>query len=497
MNEAESRTRSLVAGAGVMLPATLVGSAALLMVDIFASHILSLGDYGLYGALRRAVQIGGFVALLGMENAVIRVIARDPDAAAARAGTRGAFAWTFAAAVLLAALTFVAAPTLAQFVDDSPDTVSALRLAACALPFWAIRTISVAAAQGWGSLWPRALVTFVAWPAVQLLGLYIAVYEFSFGVNGAVAGFGVAVAAGAFQGAWHLWRLRPDRFAPVADPGEGALAPMWAVAWPQWVHGVSMALYTWLDQVLLVGLAGAVEAGRYGPVAQLTPLFAMGLGALNSAFAPLIARHHAEGDRAGLAAQYRMVTRWALVLAVPPVAVALAVPMCVLSPWASASAETGTGLRIVAATQLICTAVGSVNYLLVMSGRARDPLWNAVPAVLVSAGASWWLIPSHGAVGAAAANGAAMLVANLGGLAQVWRHLHIHPFHAALTRPLLAGVGVAAVALAITAWLGNGVPALVAIAVVGGVVYAALLAALGFDDADRNVLAALRRKVAR
>lgn len=486
-----------MAGAGVMLPATLVGSAALLLVDVLASDSLSVADYGLYGAVRRAVQIAGFVALLGMENAVIRVVARAPASADASAGVRGAAAWTAAAGALCGLLAFVGAPWLATAVDDSPHTVDALRIAALALPFWSLRTITVAAAQGWGDLRPRALVTFLVWPLAQAAGLLLAVKVLGLGVLGAVAGFTAAVAAGAAQGGWHLWRLRRGRVVSEPARGEGRFLAMWPVAWPQWAHGVSMALYTWLDQVLLVGLAGATAGGRYGPVAQLIPLFGMGLGALNSAFAGVIARKHAEGDRAGLLAQYRLVTRWAVVLAVPPVVVALTVPFSVLAPWSSASPETAEALRVVALAQLGCTAVGSVNYLLIMSGRPRDPLWNAAPAVIVSVLLSLLCIPRWGAAGAALANGAAALVANGGGLLQVWRHLHIHPFHAALAKPLLAGVAVAAVSWGAQQLLGDGLFTLVPIALVGGLAYGGALLLLGLDDGDREVLAALRRKVGR
>ncbi len=497
MSEGQGSNRTLVAGAGVMLPATLVGSAALLLVDVYASHSLDVADYGLYGAVRRAVQIAGFVALLGMENAVIRVVARAPAGPDARAGVGVGAAITVAAGALLGAFAFFFAPALASFVDDSPHTTSALRIAAVALPFWSLRTVTVAAAQGWGDLRPRAFVTFLAWPLVQALGLLLLVGGLGLGVLGAVAGFTAAVGVGALQGAWHLWRLRRGHRPEGAATGEGSLPRLWPVAWPQWVHGVSMALYTWLDQVLLVALAGATAGGRYGPVAQLMPLFAMGLGALNSAFAPVIARKHAQGDREGLREQYRLVTRWAVLLAVPPVVVALTVPMSVLAPWAGADAETANALRVVALAQLGCTAVGSVNYLLIMSGRPRDPLWNAGPAVLTAVVLSMFCIPRWGVVGAAVANGVAAWVANGGGLVQVWLHLGIHPFHRGLFKPILAGGGVAVVAIGAQRLLGDGLLTLLPIAVVGGIAYVGALFALGLDSGDREVLAALRRKVGR
>jgi hypothetical protein len=88
-------------------------------------------------------------------------------------------------------------------------------------------------------------------------------------------------------------------------------------------------------------------------------------------------------------------------------------------------------------------------------------------------------------------------VANGGGLVQVWLHLGIHPFHRGLFKPILAGGGVAVVAIGAQRLLGDGLLTLLPIAVVGGIAYVGALFALGLDSGDREVLAALRRKVGR
>ncbi len=497
MAAADASARSLVRGAGLMLPATLAGYALLLGVDVVANHLLSLEDYGLYGNIRRLVQIAGFVVLLGMENAVIRVVARAPDAPAARAGVWTGL-WSSAAGGLVAGLAlFFAAPSIAAEVDPSPDTVLAIRIAAAALPLWSIRTITVAACQGWGSLLPRALVTFIAWPIVQLGGLVLGAKLLGLGALGAVAGYAAAVALGAVQGLWHLWRMRRGVPGLTAGegPGEGALFAMLAVAWPLWVHGVGMALYTWADQLALGGLLGERAAGLYGPVAQLSPLFGVGLGALNNAFAPVIARKHHEGDRAGLAWMYRVVTRWAVVIATPAVMLALVVPRSVLAPWHHVGPETVEALRITAVAQLICTGVGSVNYLLLMSGRPRDPLYNAIPAVLVSLGACYVLIPRYGVAGAALANALAMVLANLLGLAQVWRHLHMHPVDRGLLRPLFASLPLVGLALFCQAFLGDGWATLLIAGGLGSLAFLGVLTMLKLDEGDRMVLDWVRSKL--
>ncbi len=471
-----------------MLPATLLGNALLLGLDTYLNGVLPLAEYGMYGAVKRLLQIVGFVGLLGMENAVIRVVARAPGAASAQAGLRTAMAATLATSTVLAVGLYTLADLVAAWVDDAPGTASALRLGALSLPFAAARLLAVAAAQGWGTLLPRAVVTFLAWPVLQFLGFYMLAR--AYGDNGiaAVGGYTLAVGLGAAHAWWSLSRVRP---APVeGEPAEGALAAMFAVSWPLWVQGIGMALYTWADQVVLLGLRGAEAAGVYGPVATIAPLFGLGLGALNSAFAPVIARKHAEGDTVGLQAMYRLVTRWAVLLAVPPVAVAVVAPMTALAPWPNASAEAGTALRITALAQLACTAVGSVNYLLIMCGRQRDTLYNAVPAVLINLVLSFVLVPRLGVTGAALANGVAMAVANVAGLVQVWRHLHIHPFAPGLVRALLAGIAPALLAyLAPGGWLGVGL-----VALVGGAAFAVSVYLLGLDDFDRLLVDTFRKR---
>jgi O-antigen/teichoic acid export membrane protein len=288
-----------------------------------------------------------------------------------------------------------------------------------------------------------------------------------------------------------LLRQRRDVFAA----GVASLGAMVAVAWPLWLQGMIMAVYTWADQVLLAGLRSTELAGVYGPVATLSPLFGVGLGALSGAFAPLIAEKHKAGDIAGLAAMYRLVTRWAVVLSLPAVVVCLAAPEAVLRLWPHGSTEAATALRIVCLAQLFGTAVGAVNYLLIMAGRPRAVLVNGVPAMIANLVLSFVLIPSMGVTGAALAAAAAAICANGIGLWQVWHHIGIHPFDRAFVRPLLA-----AVPAVVVAWLARGLDPIWAVGVggvVGGLVFLVALRLLGFDAGDRQVIDTFARKLRR
>jgi O-antigen/teichoic acid export membrane protein len=264
-----------------------------------------------------------------------------------------------------------------------------------------------------------------------------------------------------------------------------------------WLHGIVMGLYTWIDQVLLAGIRSPEAAGIYGPVATLAPLFGVGLGALNGMFAPIIAERRDAGDMEGLQRLYRTVTRWAVALAVAPLAVAAVAPEAVLGLWPNGSAEAAPALRITCLAQLICTSVGSVNYLLIMAGHQRATLWNGVPAVLLNIGLSFLWIPRFGVTGAALANAVAMVTANGVGLAQVWLALRIHPFDRSFSRPFVAGVPAVGVVWAVDQ-LGWAPLPTVALAGIGaGVVFLAALRGLGLDADDRLVTDAILRKFKR
>jgi O-antigen/teichoic acid export membrane protein len=498
----QSEVRKLARGGSVMLAATLVGNALLLVLDVYANGVLGNAGYGLFGAIRRVLQLGGFVVLLGMENAVIRYVATAGSVAAARSVAARALMGTALAGAACAALLAVLAEPFAAWIDPAPDTVLALRIGALALPLSAVRMVAVSASQGLGNVTHRAMVMFVAWPVAQLAGVWVLTDALGLGSVGAVGAYVAAMAVGAAL-ALRLWTRATRTGASAEDqgatiaavPAVASFGALFAFAWPMWVQGIVMAAYTWVDQVLLAGLRSAEEAGIYGPVAVLAPLYGLGLGALNGPFAPQIAERHAAGDREGLQRLYRTVTRWAVALAVPPIAVSIAASETVLALWPHGSPAAVPALRVACAASLFCTAVGSVNYLLIMAGRPRAALVNGLPALVLNVMLCVWLVPRHGALGAAVANAVAMCTANGLALLQVRTLLGVHPFDRALLKPLVAGAPAC-----VAAWLGAQVPGpplarVLCAGVAAGAAFFGGFVALGLGEDDRAVVQALRRRL--
>jgi hypothetical protein len=90
-------------------------------------------------------------------------------------------------------------------------------------------------------------------------------------------------------------------------------------------------------------------------------------------------------------------------------------------------------------------------------------------------------------------------VNNLIPMAQVWLHLHIHPYRRDFWKPIAAGLIATAVALVVVraSGIGTGIQAGGVGVGVLGLVYLAVFVAFGLSPEDRTALATLRASTRR
>jgi O-antigen/teichoic acid export membrane protein len=495
--------RQVAAGAGVLLPATLVGTVLLLIHDMLVNGNLTTEEYGLYATCKRVLQIGFLLGFLGLENAVVRFVSEGHgtgDSERTRGAWRKAQAWSLAASGTLAALLVVFANPLAGLFghgDSASEMLPwALRVLAVCLPLAAVRMMTTSASQGLLVMWPKALVLQVAWPALNILGVYVFTVRGGRGLEGVLWAYDLSMLAGALLGLWSLRRIRSDMVNP-RQPGGIESATLWAFAAPLWIYTIVNGVYAWLDQLLLAGMAGMEKAGIYAPVAILAPLFPIGLMALNGIFAPVIASLHARGEKKELERVYKVVARWSLTLGLPLCIGAFVAPESVIGIWPAGRPEAAVALQVMAVGLVFPIAVGSVNYMLIMSGHQRQVLWNGIPGIFVNLGLALWLIPKWGITGAAVANAGSLVFISAFAAVQVWVLLRMHPFSKAMLKPILASVPAGATGWWISLRLDDHLVGLSMVAIVGigiAIVFGMCLALFGFDDQDRMLFQRFRRK---
>lgn len=147
------------------------------------------------------------------------------------------------------------------------------------------------------------------------------------------------------------------------------------------------------------------------PAANLNTLV---MGSFALLYTPVLARLLARGDRAGVSALYWRTAVWMALLSFPIFALTacLAEPVTLLlyGERYQASAEL---LRILAVAYYLNAALGFNNLTLKLLGRLRLSLAIDLLCLACNLGLAFWLVPRHGALGAALATAGVLVFQNL------------------------------------------------------------------------------------
>ena len=202
-----------------------------------------------------------------------------------------------------------------------------------------------------------------------------------------------------------------------------ALRPWASAALPLLALAGLQVLNARVDVVLLGALADPAAVGHYAVANRAAALVAMPLLAANAALGPAIARLHAQGDHEGLRRAIFRSRQLTLTVALPITAFMLLGGELVLRLFGTSFLAARPVLSLLASAQLVNVALGSVGLILLMTGHARTAVWGLCCSATLNLGLDLWLIPTHGAWGAAIAAGSSLLVWNLLLAAGVRRHL--------------------------------------------------------------------------
>jgi O-antigen/teichoic acid export membrane protein len=244
------------------------------------------------------------------------------------------------------------------------------------------------------------------------------------------------------------------------------------------------------DKVLIGLYLAAKPVGIYVLASTLGAFVPLILQSVNQIFAPVIADLHARDRRDVLQKLFQTLTRWILAATLP-----MATVVILFAPQAmrlfGAEFETGWPvLVIVALGQIGNCAVGSVGYLLLMSGHQKRLIKVQVVAAIASVIINVALIPVLGITGAALAAALVNVGSNLWNLVEVHRALHISPYNRSYYK-LLIPAGLMTAALAV---LRLGIPfpgktwmLLLLAFLLSYAVFGASLVAFGLDEDDKTV----------
>ena len=238
---------------------------------------------------------------------------------------------------------------------------------------------------------------------------------------------------------------------------------------------VAQTLLKRSDIVLVAALRSPAEAALYTAATRFVVFGQLGVQALQQALAPQLSGLFARGERRAAQEVYETATAWSIMLAWPVyLGCAVLAPM-LLSLFGAGYEGAAAVVVILSVAMLMGTASGSVDTVLLMSGRSWLSLANVGAALTINLGLNVVLIPRLGIVGAALSWAAAIVVRNALPLLEIRYLLRMSPLGAGTVwvgASALVCFGLPAGALRA---LGASSPVLVGVLVLGLLVYVGLL----------------------
>ena len=485
---------------GVFFAGTIFTAAAGYLFKIYLARVLGAEALGIYALGMTIVGLLGVFNALGLPYSAVRFVAAY-SATARLDLLRGFLVRSIALLLifnlLLGGAVLLVGPWVAVHAYHTPGLSRYLGLFALIMIFGALTGFLGQVLTGYKDVARRTVITnFIGSPltmifTLALVGAGLGLWGYIFAqVASALVVFVLLAVA--------VWKLTPK----AARALSGSLAPVEneVISFSVTVFGVSFLefLMSQADKILIGFYLNAREVGIYAVAMALVAFVPIILQSVNQIFSPTIADLYARGQIELLGRIFQTLTKWILGLTLP-----LAAGMVIFAPALMRifghDFEVGWPILIIGTLgQLINCGVGSVGYLLMMSGNQRRLIRIQAVMACVMVALNLVLIPKWGITGAAIGAAVTNAVTNLWYLAEVRRRLSLSPYSRSYWRLLLPLGGNLAVLLVVRSTLKAVHPEWMVIAAGLSLAYLAFIViamAFGLDADDRLLAVAVWSKV--
>ena len=425
---------------------TIFTAAAGYFFKVYLARRLGAEALGLYALGMSLVGIVGLFNAIGLPAAAARFVAEYSargDFARLGGFLRRSLGLLTAGNLLLAVVVVMGGPWVAVHFYHAPGLRPYFWAFALIMLFGVLTTFLGQVMAGYRDVARRTVITqFIG--TLATIAAAVVLISLGWGFRGymlAQVGSG-ALVLGLLAAA--VWRMTPApaRVAKTAAPVENKVVAFSAVAFG--IAAVDFVL-SQSDKIVVGYYLAPKQVGIYAVAMALVGFVPIALQSVNQIFSPIIAELHATDKRATLQRLYGTLTKWIVMLTIPLALtmVIFARPlMGIFGAGFQAGAEV---LAIGAVAQMINCGVGSVGFLLMMSGHQVEMVKiQAVNAALMI-GLSIVLVPRMGITGAAVATAITVATTNLWSLAAVHSRLKLFPYHSGyfkLALPTVFSAGV-------------------------------------------------------
>lgn len=389
-------TRNSLVGLG---GAAVSGLFGFLLAVVLARGFGPAGSGAVFAAVGLLTVVSA-VSCLGADTGLIWALPRRPANPGGLLSV--ALLPPLAAALALAAAGLLLIRPLAATFHLGPGLVT---VALIAVPLTVVMTILLSAVRASRPIAAYAAVQFGLLPVGRPI-LVGAVALASGGVVAALAGW-VLPAVAAVAACLFLLPF------PARPPSPGDWRMFWSFALPRAVSAAIDSGSMWIGVLLTAALATQADAGVFGGVGRYVLAGQLAMQGLRVAVAPQLSGLLGAGRGREAAVVHRQATVWSVVLCWPVYLLLAIFAPAFLALFGGEFLGGADAMAILSAAMLVNVGLGTVQTLLLMSGRSRAHLAATAAGLACTVGFGLWWIPALGLTGAAAAWGTGIVVENV------------------------------------------------------------------------------------
>jgi O-antigen/teichoic acid export membrane protein len=403
--------RSARSGLVSLIGAGVNGAAGFVLTTVIVRSFGPAGSGAIFTAIG-LVSIAAVVCCLGADTGLVWALPRRREGAS-RLLTVALLPTSLCALAVAAAGYAAAGPIARVLLHDPGGSARALvRLACVGIPVAVVLAVLMAGVRATRSIAPYVAVQYFLVPISRpvLIG------------GGVIAGAGVVTGFGLWLAPYAVGMVAACVL--VAKPlglGRGAeLRPrredwrgFWSFALPRAASAAIDASSMWTGVLLTSALVGQAEAGIFAAVGRYALAGLLVMNGLRVAVAPQISRLLGADRKEDAAVVYRQVTLWTVLLSWPGYLVLGVFGPGFLHVFGDEFRAGAAAMAVVAGAMLINVGVGIVQTVLLMSGNSRGHLFATAVGLAVNVALCLVLIPRAGALGAAVAWAAGIVIENV------------------------------------------------------------------------------------
>jgi len=420
----------------------VAASILALALNAVLARLLSPPELGAYFTVLSVVMIGSSIGQLGLDLAVVRLVAAaigTGDAGRARSAIRSVFTYGVIGSVGVGLLLAAGlGQWMAHHVFRSSLIAAAIPLAAGWLVAWGLQSLVIETFRGFQRFDLATVLdsVFIYGVCTALFGsMWIAGRHLS--LRTVVLALAIVTGVAALIGGRLILRLShggeddagPAR-ATVVAPGE-----LFTLAWPLLVTNITLFLVgAGIDLWVLSAFRPQSDVALYGAAIRLVAFVSTPFIILQGVAPPLVAELYAQGKRADLERAVRAIATLGGLPAAPALLLFVVLGRTILSAvFGPFYGQAGTILAILSAGRLIAVWTGSSGVALIMTGHQKAMMNINLIAGAISLAGGIALAPHFGGVGVATATSVGVALNNLlqlvyaRRLVGIWTHADLSP----------------------------------------------------------------------